>query len=183
MLDRIQLLRNIGQFDSVDAGSQIPLKALSLIYAENGRGKTTLAAILRSLQTGDAVSVIERHRLAASNPPYVLVKTTPGTPAIFENGNWSRTLPEIAVFDDVFVAENVCSGMDVGAEHRQNLHELILGAQGVALNATLQGHVTAIEGHNRSLRAKAGLNHPLIFSRVIPIGWGRTPSSHYPDSG
>ena len=29
----------------------------------------------------------------------------------------------------------------------------------------------------------AGLNHPLIFSRVIPIGWGRTPSSHYPDSG
>ena len=27
------------------------------------------------------------------------------------------------------------------------------------------------------------LNHPLIFSRVIPIGWGRTPSSHYPDSG
>ena len=28
-----------------------------------------------------------------------------------------------------------------------------------------------------------GLNHPLIFSRVIPIGWGRTPSSHYPDSG
>ena len=29
----------------------------------------------------------------------------------------------------------------------------------------------------------ATLNHPLIFSRVIPIGWGRTPSSHYPDSG
>jgi wobble nucleotide-excising tRNase len=154
LIDRLQLLRNIGQFDSVDAGSEIPLKALSLVYAENGRGKTTLAAILRSLQTGNPVSVIERHRLAASNPPYVVVKTNPGTPAIFENGNWSRTLPEIAVFDDVFVAENVCSGMDVGAEHRQNLHELILGAQGVALNATLQGHVAAIEEHNRNLRAK-----------------------------
>ena len=27
------------------------------------------------------------------------------------------------------------------------------------------------------------LNHPLIFSCVIPIGWGRMPSSHHPDSG
>jgi wobble nucleotide-excising tRNase len=154
MIDRIQLLRNIGQFDSVDAGSQIPLKALSLIYAENGRGKTTLAAILRSLKSGNPVSVIERHRLAASNPPYVLVKTNSGAPAIFENGRWSRTLPEIAVYDDVFVAENVCSGMDVGSEHRQNLHELIVGAQGVSLNATLQGHVAAIEEHIRKLRTK-----------------------------
>ena len=83
------------------------------------------------------MSVIERHRLAASNPPYVLVKTTAGTPAIFENGSWSRILPEIAVLDDVFVAESVCPGMDVGAEHRQNPHEMILGAHGAELNASL----------------------------------------------
>ncbi len=154
MIERIQLLRNIGQFDSVDAGSQIPLRALSLIYAENGRGKTTLAAVLRSLQSGNPVPVTERHRLAASNPPHAILKMTAGSPAIFENGNWSRTLPEIVVFDDLFVAENVCSGVDVGAEHRQNLHELILGAQGVALNTTLQGHVAQIEEHNRTLRTK-----------------------------
>jgi wobble nucleotide-excising tRNase len=45
--ERISLLRNVGQFDSVNAGAQIPLSRFSLIYAENGRGKTTLAAILR----------------------------------------------------------------------------------------------------------------------------------------
>jgi wobble nucleotide-excising tRNase len=55
MLDRIQLLRNVGQFNSVNAGAQLPLSKLSLIYAENGRGKTTLAAILRSLNTGDPI--------------------------------------------------------------------------------------------------------------------------------
>ena len=37
--------------------------------------------------------------------------------------------------------------------------------------------------HNPGVFARLRLNHPLIFSRVIPIGWGRTPSSHYPDSG
>jgi wobble nucleotide-excising tRNase len=51
VLERIQLLRNVGQFDSVNAGANIPLTRLSLIYAENGRGKTTLAAILRSLRS------------------------------------------------------------------------------------------------------------------------------------
>jgi wobble nucleotide-excising tRNase len=42
--ERFSLLRNIGQFNSVNAGAQIPLSKLTLIYAENGRGKTTLAA-------------------------------------------------------------------------------------------------------------------------------------------
>ena len=36
---------------------------------------------------------------------------------------------------------------------------------------------------NMTYKVHLDLNHPLIFSRVIPIGWGRTPSSHYPDSG
>jgi wobble nucleotide-excising tRNase len=61
----------------------------------------------------------------------------------------------MAVFDDTFVAENVCSGIEIGAEHRQHLHELILGAQGVSLNAVLQGHVAKIEEHNRQLKTKS----------------------------
>jgi len=76
-----------------------------------------------------------------------------GAPLVFQNGVWSATLPVIAVFDDHFVAQNVCSGIEIETTHRQNLHELILGAQGVALNAILQGHVVRIEEHNRALRA------------------------------
>jgi hypothetical protein len=34
----------------------------------------------------------------------------------------------MVVFDDTFVDQNVYSGLVVGAEHRQRLHELILGA-------------------------------------------------------
>ncbi len=72
------------------------------------------------------------------------------------NGAWSRTAPEITIFDDTFVAENVCSGIDVGTAHRQNLHELIVGAQGIALNQALQAEVDRIEVHNHDLREREG---------------------------
>ncbi|MDN5536843.1 MAG: hypothetical protein L0H08_07660, partial [Comamonas sp.] len=152
-LERIQLLRNVGQFDSVHEGAQLPLNRLALIYAENGRGKTTLATILRSVGTGNAQLITERRRLGAQHPPHLVLAQRVGPPLVFQNGGWSTTLTDIAVFDDHFVAQNVCAGVEIGSSHRQNLHELILGAQGVALNVALQAHVTRIEEHNRTLRA------------------------------
>ncbi|MCZ8320061.1 MAG: AAA family ATPase [Novosphingobium sp.] len=152
-LDRFQLLRNVGQFDSVSEGAQFPLTRLALIYAENGRGKTTLSSILRSVGTGNAQLVVERHRLGAQHPPHLVIARRAGPPLVFQDGAWLSTFPGIAVFDDHFVAQNVCAGIEIGTSHRQNLHELILGAQGVALNTALQGHVTRIEEHNRTLRS------------------------------
>lgn len=154
MLERLNLLRNIGQFDSISPGAQLPFAQLTLIYAENGRGKTTLSAVLRSLATSDATLISERHRLGAGNPPHVIVHVMGGANHTFSNGTWSAPLPTIAVFDDAFVSANVCSGLEIEAGHRQNLHELILGAQGVALNTTLKTHVDAIEQHNRELRER-----------------------------
>lgn len=154
MIERFQLLRSIGQFDSVSLGPQLRLARMALIYGENGRGKTTLAAILRSLGTGDALLIAERKRLGAPHDPHVIAAAD-GQAHTFQNGSWSTTLPVVSIFDDEFIAQNVCSGIEIDASHRQNLHELILGAQGVALNATLQAHVRQIEEHNRALRVLA----------------------------
>ena len=156
MIEAIQLLRNIGAFDSVTSGAHLPFGKFGLVYAENGRGKTTLSSIFRSLHTGDAGAILERRRLGAADPPHAVISLNGGGSAVFENGAWSSTVPEIAVFDDHFVAENVCAGMEVAAEHRQNLHELIIANQGVALNADVQVHVQRIEEHNRSIQGKAG---------------------------
>lgn len=152
-IERLQLLRNIGQFDSVNAGAQTPLAKLSLIYAENGRGKTTLATILRSLGTGDVALIEERRRLGSAHPPHVVLATA-GAPFTYQNGAWSVLHPDMAVFDDGFVAANVCSGIAIETAHKQNLHELILGARGVALNGAMQEHVGRVEEHNRALRLK-----------------------------
>jgi wobble nucleotide-excising tRNase len=155
VINRIQLLRNVGQFDSVNGAASIALSRLTLIYAENGRGKTTLAAILRSLGSNDPVHIAERRRLGATQTPHVVLDCIGGPPAaMFQNNAWNRTVPNVAVFDDQFVDQNVYSGLAVGAEHRQNLHELILGAQGIALNHDLQTRVAQIEAHNIQLRAK-----------------------------
>ena len=59
-----------------------------------------------------------------------------------------KNLGEIAVFDDAW---NVYSGLTVEADHRQNLHELILGSEGIALNNAPQEAVDRIEEHNRAL--------------------------------
>jgi len=130
MLEHIQLLRNIGLFDSITPAAQLPFARLTLIYAENGRGKTTLSAVLRSLATGNGTLISERHRLGAVHAPHVIVGVAGGATHTFQNNAWSAALPTLAVFDDSFVSENVCSGIEIAPEHRQNLHELIVGAQG-----------------------------------------------------
>ncbi|MEX2648235.1 MAG: AAA family ATPase [Alphaproteobacteria bacterium] len=156
MINRLQLLRNVGQFESVAAGAKIPLARLSLIYAENARGKTTLAAILRSLKTGDPLPIAERRRLAALHPPHVVIECDGGPPlAVFQNNAWNRSLPSIIIFDDNFIDQNVHSGLSIESDHRQRLHELILGERGIDLNRDLQQLVARVEEHNRTLRARS----------------------------
>jgi wobble nucleotide-excising tRNase len=156
MINSIQLLRNVGLFDSVSGAVNFVLSHLTIVYAENGRGKTTFAAILRSLATGDPLPMAERQRLAAQHPPHIILECSGGPPfAMFQNNAWNRTLPNMAIFDDQFIDQNIYSGLVVASDHRQNLHELIIGAQGVALNQRLQGIVSNVEAHNTALRAKA----------------------------
>ena len=115
LFQRIQLLRNLGQFDSVST-TQLALSKLTLIYAENGReAKTTLASIFRSAGSGDASIVLERQRLTTEQLPHVVLIDGTG-PVIFQNCAWSRTVTDIEVFDDLFFAENVCSGVQVEAD-------------------------------------------------------------------
>ncbi|MDY0296450.1 MAG: AAA family ATPase [Acidobacteriota bacterium] len=155
MIRHIRLLRNIGQFDSVDIAASIDLKRLSLVYGENGRGKTTIVSILRSLSTGNPNPILERQRLGSQHPPHIVLECDGGAvDVVFENEAWNRTIPDLLIFDDVFVDESVHSGLVVEAEHRKNLHEVVLGAQGVALSRRIQGLVRRVEDHNRILREK-----------------------------
>jgi wobble nucleotide-excising tRNase len=160
MIERIQLIRNVGQFDNVSPGQQTSFSGMTLIYAENGRGKTTLANLLRSLSTNNPTLIEERKRLRsgisphANADPHIVVQANGQQSFVFQNGAWQTHLPEIAIFDDHFVVENVYSGVAVDSGHKQKLHELILGAQGIALNEALKGHISKIEEHNRNLKTK-----------------------------
>lgn len=155
MLTHINLVRNVGRFSSVSAGANLPFEKFTVIYGENGRGKTTLSAVLKSLATNDPLLIEQRHRLGAQCPPHIVV-TGSANQHIFQNGAWSAPDERAVVFDDAFVAQNVCSGIEIASDHCRNLHELIIGARGVALNETLQQNIKRIEEHSAEIRKLGG---------------------------
>src|SRR3546814_16276890 len=79
-MNRLKLFRKIGQFDAVEAAARLPWARVTSFYVENGRGKTTLAAVMRSLATGDPLPISERRRMAAQHPPHVVVDCIGGPP-------------------------------------------------------------------------------------------------------
>ncbi|MDI6783487.1 MAG: AAA family ATPase [bacterium] len=156
MIKQIKLIRNIGQFDSVQVSSAICLRRLTLVYAENARGKTTLCAIFRSLSSNEALPISERRRIGAQYYPDVVLKfENNNNDTVFQNGSWNLAYPNILVFDDLFVDQNVYSGLEVGPNHKQNLHELIIGIQGVSLARSMDLLANDISVLNTEIKAKA----------------------------
>ncbi len=148
MLKAIKVLKNVGRFSDT-VGSDLRFGRLTLAYAGNGTGKSTIAAILRSLGSGDPKPILERRRLGSDDPPRVVVDL--GQVAVFADGEWSKLESKIRVFDDQFVDDNVHSGLAVEAGHRKNLHTWIIGARGVELSRRLEHLVEAGKAHNARL--------------------------------
>ena len=161
MIKNIRLLRSIGRFHHVDAGKDIDLKRLTLCYADNTRGKTTLTAVFRSLALNDPSPIVERKRFGVSEEPHVVIMTENSLKAIcFEDNSWKGPLPRLVVFDDTFVEENVYSGLTVSPRQRQHLHDLILGPQAVQLQKELDQAVEEIESLNSEIRVLESILQP-----------------------
>lgn len=156
MIKKFKLIRNVGAFDSYAACGDVDLEKLSLIYAENGRGKTTLSAILRSLKTGSSILIEERKRLGQHNNPHIAIEGECAPDLVYQNGSWSQTVPNIRIFDDHFTHTNIYAGLEVDANQKQNLHELIIGTQGVELANRVENMVNTISQVTLAMRAKSG---------------------------
>jgi wobble nucleotide-excising tRNase len=129
-LRKILTIKNVGRFHSYCASGDVTLKRYNLVFAENGRGKTTLCDIFRSLQSGDAAPVKGRRTLGSGTAPEISILTEGGT-ATFGPDGWSTRLPALAIFDSTFVSQNVYSGDVVDLAHKRNLYRVIIGKEGV----------------------------------------------------
>ncbi|MHA6770345.1 AAA family ATPase [Sphingobium ummariense] len=134
MLKKIIAIKNVGRFRNSAATGNPQLAKHTFIAGANGYGKTTLCAVLRSLQTGDPAHILGRKTLGATDAPAIELLLDSGQ-ARFDGTAWNATKPEIAIFDGVFVAENVHSGEVVDIEHKRNLYRVIVGDAGVTLAA------------------------------------------------
>lgn len=128
---KITKLKTIGKFRSATiSGGEY--EKFTLLYAGNGRGKTTLCAVLRSLKTGAAVHIEDRRTLGESAAPEAQLLLDSGV-AVFANGKWNQTADKIHIFDGSFVTENVHAGEEVSTDHRRALYRIIVGTKGVKL--------------------------------------------------
>lgn len=130
MLERIERIQGIGLLHDVNAKPHSFQKA-TLIYADNGRGKSTLSAILRSASNGQPEPIMERKTVDGTFQPSTALTFSNGVKAEFIAGKWNKTTADLLIFDGTFIEENVCSGGAVGPGHRKNLLQFALGKAAV----------------------------------------------------
>ena len=131
MLERILEIQGIGLFHNMNSKSHKFHKA-TCIYADNGRGKSTLASILRSVSTSDTSIIENRRTIDGALPPRVTLQFKDGYKVTYQNTSWSEQRPEFLVFDSEFIEKNVHSGGSINTDHRKNLLEFALGESAVA---------------------------------------------------
>lgn len=130
MLERIKRVRGIGLLHDAD-GRQHALKKASLIYADNGVGKSTLASIFRSCASNESSLILRRKTIDGGNQPEVLFQFSNGQQSAFTNSSWDTPRPELLVFDADFVEKNVYAGGQVTTDQRKSLLQFALGTNAV----------------------------------------------------
>lgn len=124
---RINRIRNVGVLEDPIRGDQaVEIGDACLIYAENGRGKSTLSALLDSLGTGDTSRLHRRRTASSSSEISAIVSSDTGTHTL-ANGEWSLRADGLLVFDSTFIDRHISSGSMVLPTHRASLLTFLLG--------------------------------------------------------
>ena len=129
-LQEVKYVHNVGRFEKAQSVSGATFGPCTLLFGENGWGKSTLADLLRSLTTRTSDILIGRKTLAGG-PNQKAVVQFGDQLAVFEGGDWSGIRPRIAIYDSTFVNDNVFSGDVVTNEHLKKQYGMVVGEEGV----------------------------------------------------
>ena len=145
-LKKFTVIKSVGKFKSggIKGGEYAKY---TLFYGGNGRGKTTLCAILRSLRDNLPTEITRRQTFGSIIPPEVQILSDNG-PIKFIEGAWSQINSNIHIFDQPFINENVHAGTAINLEQRRNFYRVVVGTEGVRLAReidTLDEQVTRIQ--------------------------------------
>lgn len=132
MLERFESINKVGLFEDYSHSPGRDFGEVTLIYGENGVGKSTLAAILDSLRERNGGEIIRRRSLPGDVAPTLAVSLS-GKVYTFDGNDWDNQLPydTLDVFYPGFVTRNVHAATAVDSDHRRNLCELVLGRKAV----------------------------------------------------
>lgn len=148
VLKELKYVQNVGRFEKAGPTGDAGFGPCTLVFGENGWGKSTLADILRSLTTNNPAILIGRKTLAGGPDQKVVLRV--GTQqAVFEQSAWTGPRPRLAIYDSVFINENVFSGDLVSADHLKNQYGLVVGEEGVRRVR----RIVALDDENREINA------------------------------
>lgn len=135
MLKQVVAVKSVGLFH--DAGPSPLLSRVALFFGENGRGKSTLACILRSCAEGKAATLSARATLDGTSAQSIQLMFVDSAgadePVQMSSAAWSMPMPNLQVFDADFVSSNVYAGADISTDQRASLLQFALGEQAVSL--------------------------------------------------
>jgi wobble nucleotide-excising tRNase len=154
MIRKILKLQNIGLLQDATQTGAVELAKVTAIYAENGRGKSTFASMIRTCSQADIGRINARKTIDSLSPPEISLLLLDGSHVRFVDGVWVGPSPSVAVFDDEFVEQNIYSGFEVRPDQRQSLLEFVLGDETIRLKRQVDQLTQDIEAQTRK-RAQA----------------------------
>ncbi len=177
MIKKILKIRNVGLLRDAISKTGIGLTPFTMIYAENGIGKSTLAMIIRSIGNKESTNIISKKTIDSEHEPYIEILTQDGKTIHthkFENSQWSnQNKTPVEVFDSEFVEKNIYSGSIISAEHRQSLLEFALGDQTVEHKHKVDELTRQYDEESKNLttlaRAIKGLSQQLSLELFIAL--------------
>ena len=164
VLQELIYVQNVGRFEKASPTSNASFGPCTLIFGENGWGKSTLADILRSLTMNNPAIMLGRKTLAGG-PDQKVVFRIGAHRTVFEDGAWSGPRPRIAIYDSVFINENVFSGDVVSADHLKNQYGLVVGEDGVRRVRK----IVALDDENREINASVRATETQIDAVIRSI--------------
>jgi len=134
MFKKFITIQNLARFENPGSCASCEFLKWNVIFGDNGRGKSTITAIFRSVGENKSNHLLARQTLGQSNKPKVelLFDTTAGTGtdvAKFDGSVWDKNPQSVLVFDQDFIDGNVLIGGRVDYAQKRGLYEVFVGRQ------------------------------------------------------
>jgi wobble nucleotide-excising tRNase len=134
MFKRFISISHLGRFETHTALEAHEFLKWNIIYGKNGKGKSTLTALLKSVGENQPNYLLARKTLGQPNTPnakLLFINDTDGSSISVEfNGiTWDQTPQKILVFDQDFIDTNIFLGTHIDYTQKRGLYEIFVGRQ------------------------------------------------------
>lgn len=164
MLLKLDTVKEIGRFASLKHKAP-QFTRLTLIFARNGYGKSTICSILRSAGDGDPTHIAARRRLSAEASCAVQSQWQFAGNVTFDGGKWNLCPGPIHIFDSEYVRQNLHVAESVTRDNKRTVLRVVLGAKGVALAdevANLDLEQRAVSERQRTIERAIQAAQPIV---------------------